>query len=365
MNSRTSQTPVVSLSKVASRVTLATAFLLASSVGLTPSFAADEKPISLETELADAVEFPVLLSQATAENTILLFTTNRYTVRVYQDGNQTLMNVYDATFDINRQFEAPTQFTILNNQGTYISTGSFAGLQARYEVSVINAQQARLLIRDGSGNSISNELSTSVSISRVDTQEQDDQNTILRFNTASYAVHVFEREGNRFMNVHNRFTAMTEVNGQAANLAPNEAPYENAVSYVSSGTRNGQPVEYFARIDAAGSTILEIFNINRQRLFQEPGEGPITLNIPSADLPVGVETIGGAESAYVAAVFGGQETLSELQQFYPDAFMDGARQGSFINVGFFPNRDSAEARVFELRGRGFNARVIFRDIDFR
>ncbi|NER85342.1 MAG: hypothetical protein F6K42_38770, partial [Leptolyngbya sp. SIO1D8] len=130
--------------------------------------------------------------------------------------------------------------------------------------------------------------------------------------------------------------------------------------------RSGQPVEYLARIDAAGGTLLEVYNINGQRIFQEAGEGPVTVNIPSNDLPEGVDDIAvAATSGYVAAVLGDENTLAELQSLYPRAFMDQTRQGRFINVGDFPNRDSAEARVFELRGQGFNARVIYRDIDYR
>ncbi|NER82841.1 MAG: hypothetical protein F6K42_25455, partial [Leptolyngbya sp. SIO1D8] len=280
MNSKTPPYTLVSFSRVASRLTLAATFLLTSSVGLTAAFAANEKPTFLPSELPDIAEPGVLLTQATAENTILLFTTSRYTVRIFRDGDQTLMNVYDAPFDINRQFEAPTQYTILNGQGTYISTGSFSGRQARYEVTVINPERARLLIQDGAGTPISNELSTSVAISRTDSQLEEANNTILQFNTTTYAVRVFERPdevGNRFMNVYNRFTGVTDVNGNAASVAPNDPPYERSVSYISSANRSGQPVEYLARIDAAGGTLLEVYNINGQRIFQEAGEGPVTV----------------------------------------------------------------------------------------
>ncbi|NER81801.1 MAG: hypothetical protein F6K42_20010 [Leptolyngbya sp. SIO1D8] len=318
----------------------------------------------------DSADEPSTLPTATEENnTILLFTTDRYTVRIYRNSDQTLMSVYDATFDINRQFEAPTQFTMLNGQGTYVSTGSFGGRQARYEVTVINPERIRLLIQDGGGNLIGNQLSTSVSISRTDSLFEEFYNTILQFNTPTYAIRVFERQdevSNRFMNVYNRFTGVAEVNANAASLAPSLPPYERSVSYVSSANRSGQPVEYFVRMDDTGSTRLEIYNINGQRMFQETGEGPVTVNIPGSDFPAGVDVIAlVAESAYVAAVSGDVNTLAELQTLYPRAFMDEARQGRFINVGDFPNRDSAMARVFELRGQGFDARLMFRDVQYR
>lgn len=323
-----------------------------------------------------------LLSQATAANTILLFRTERYDVRIYRAGDQTLMNVYDARFDINRLVEGATQFTILNGMRTYISTGSFSGAQARYEVSITREDdEARLLIRNGSGELIANETSAAVDIARLPQDLiLDSQDSILRFDTTTFAVNVFERGEQRFMNVFNKFTGVTNVNGQAASLAPSEPPYENAISYVSSATWDGQPVEYFARIDNSGATTLEVFNINKQPFFRESGEGPTVINIPQDDL----ETIADArnisaseldgfmlsdanENIFVAGVFGQDENelLPRVQGLFPEAFIVDARQGKFIHAGSFASRDAANARVFELRSRGFNARVVFREGEFR
>jgi hypothetical protein len=70
--------------------------------------------------------------------------------------------------------------------------------------------------------------------------------------------------------------------------------------------------------------------------------------------------------AYIAAVFGDESTLREVQRFYPDAFMDSSsRQGDFINAGAFSSEEDAMIRVLELRREGFNTRVVFRDVRFR
>ncbi|MEM9513179.1 MAG: hypothetical protein AAF978_10955, partial [Cyanobacteria bacterium P01_E01_bin.48] len=79
----------------------------------------------------------------------------------------------------------------------------------------------------------------------------------------------------------------------------------------------------------------------------------------------GVGEIGQVDDAFVAAVFGDEEILAQVQQLYPEAFMEDARQGRFINAGAFQNQNSAEVRVLELRSRGFNARLVFRDVRYR
>jgi len=305
-----------------------------------------------------------MLAQVGA-NSILYFTTDNYVVNVFTEGNQTLMNVYDATNDVTRLRRGPVQRTILGNRSVYVSTGSFSGRQARYQVIITGERQATLLIEDGSGEEISREEARTFQAFRVpeDVVRGIARNEVLVFETATYAVRVFSRGENRFMNVFHRRTAETEVNGQPANVAPRVPPYEQTLSYVSSGERDGQPVEYFARIDGSGATLLEIYNINGRRIFQEPGQGPVIINIPDSDL-AGLR-IGVAENAYVAAVFEDSDALSAIQSLYPEAFMDEARQGSFINAGAFQSRDAATIRVLELRRLGYNARVIYRDVEYR
>ncbi|MEO1095261.1 MAG: hypothetical protein AAFX01_10230 [Cyanobacteria bacterium J06638_28] len=372
MRSKYNQTSGFFFRRGTSSVTLAATFLLASAAGSMPSFGAAESSLLQQVELPDPASTNLQIAQVSA-NSILYFDTQNYVVNVYTSNGQTLMNVYDAFNDLNRLFAAPTRNTIQNGRVTYISTGSFSGRQATYSVVIENAdvnnRQARLVIEDGSGSNIANEPANSFSAFRLpDSVLQGEQgsNTILRFDTSNYSVHVFDRGGpGRFMNVFNRFTGVTEVNGGAASLAPNEPPYEQAVSYVSSATTGGQPVRYFARIDNSGQTVLEVFNVNNQRIFQQFGEGAITFNIPPEDLPPGVDSFDQITSTYVAAVFGDDNVLNAVKRLYPNAFREEASQGSFINVGLFPNRDAARSRVFDLRSQGFQSRVLFRDVDYR
>jgi cell division septation protein DedD len=64
-------------------------------------------------------------------------------------------------------------------------------------------------------------------------------------------------------------------------------------------------------------------------------------------------------------VFGDASTLSQVQQLYPGAVAENSALGRLINVGAFANRDLAMARVFELRARGFNSRLVYRRVQYR
>ncbi|MEM6838740.1 MAG: hypothetical protein AAF609_18030, partial [Cyanobacteria bacterium P01_C01_bin.120] len=199
---------------------------------------------------------------------------------------------------------------------------------------------------------------------------QTQQDNVLVFDTSTYAVRVFNRGGQRLMNVHNRLSDVTEVNGQRTDLIrPSAAPFENDVSYAASAIRNGQSVQYYTRYNpASGETALEIYDINGQRIFREASTGGVVANIPAGDLPIGVppEEVARVNDAFVAAVFGGEDTLREVQQLYSEAFFDNsARQGQFINAGSFTNEEDARIRVLELQREGFNARLVFRDVRFR
>lgn len=367
MKQKKMQPPIFLISRVASGLTLASAYLVSSLIGFGSAFAADDRLILRESGLsaANSLQF---IAQA-ADGTLLRFRTADYTVRVFQQGGRTLMNVFDNSENLLRLEAQPATFTILNGVGTYISNGNYSGRQAQYITEVLPNRFARLRIVDGSGNGIANQDATEILEFNVpdDVVQRPRQDTILAFETTTYAVRVFQRDGLRFMNVHNKFTGETVVNGQPANLAPAEGAFSNAVSYVASGIQGGQSVRYVARITPNGNTTLEIYNVNNQRLFQEPGIGPVTINIPEGDLPEGVGEIGqGVDDAYVAAVFGGEETLRQVQQLYPEAFLDtSARQGDFINAGSFGNQEAAQLRVLELRSRGFNSRLVFRDVRFR
>ncbi len=69
--------------------------------------------------------------------------------------------------------------------------------------------------------------------------------------------------------------------------------------------------------------------------------------------------------SYIVAVPGGNDALLSVRRFYADAYLDSARQGSFVNVGSFFGRDSANTRASALRAQGLDARVLFRAVDIR
>jgi peptidoglycan hydrolase-like protein with peptidoglycan-binding domain len=79
----------------------------------------------------------------------------------------------------------------------------------------------------------------------------------------------------------------------------------------------------------------------------EPGIKP-----PSAVLPPAVT------GPYVVVVpEGSAQRLASIQQVVPNAVIDGASRGSFINAGGYPNYGSAREVAGRLRGYGFDARV--------
>jgi Putative peptidoglycan binding domain len=79
----------------------------------------------------------------------------------------------------------------------------------------------------------------------------------------------------------------------------------------------------------------------------EPGIKP-----PSTVLPPAVT------GPYVVVVPGGDaQRLSSVQAIVPNAVLDGAVQGTFINAGGYPNYSSAREVAGRLRGFGFDARV--------
>ncbi|NJM96715.1 MAG: peptidoglycan-binding protein [Phormidesmis sp. RL_2_1] len=63
---------------------------------------------------------------------------------------------------------------------------------------------------------------------------------------------------------------------------------------------------------------------------------------------------------YVAAVIADESRLASVRQFFPEAYVDRLRQGSFINIGNFGERLPAEARADAAAARGFSTRVLYR-----
>lgn len=354
------------LKKVTSRLALASLFSVSSLVGLSGAFATTETLILRESGLPLEDDTGILTAQA--NETLLSYETADYAVRVFTEGGETLMNVFQKA---NSEFpsgllrlnRAPATFTVRDGKGVYISTGSYSGRQARYISELFANDFARLVIVDGSNQVIASQDATAVTTFNIPEELLDraKQTTILNFETSSYSVRVFERNNDEFMNVFNKFTGETEVNGQPANLAPNN----NAVRYVSSGQRSGQPVEYVAQLEGNGEASIIIQNVNGQQLFRDQASGPITIN-PQPDWPIAVDEAGEIDDAFVAAVFGGEETLARVREIYPEAFLDSsARQGRFINAGSFASQEAAQIRVLELRSEGFNSRLVFRDVLYR
>ncbi|WNZ21873.1 peptidoglycan-binding protein [Leptolyngbya sp. NK1-12] len=60
---------------------------------------------------------------------------------------------------------------------------------------------------------------------------------------------------------------------------------------------------------------------------------------------------------YVVIVPGGSGNLAAVQQIVPNAVLDGALAGTFINAGGYPNYASAREVAGRLQGFGFDARV--------
>lgn len=383
------QSPLVFIGKVAS-LTLASTLVLNSLGSLGNVKAATDKPSPAAPATTVEREQPIEVAQAIT--TLLLYDTGEFTVRVFRrGGGGPLQNVFDNARQVLVLDGQPATLRTVSGQDAYVSFGVFNGRQVEYASQVFDKPGdpaggfARLLILQGIGGGetsvIRVEDAELVSIFNVPPgvgQGQSERDTIFFFETQSYAVRVFNRGGRRLMNVFNRFSSVQEVNGQVATYVPPTPPFEGVVSYVASGVRNGQSVQYYANYDACAPTaFLEIYNANGNRLLREPSVGIAEINIPPAELTPAQQACGGGggggggdtgrlNDAYVAAVFGDAETLRQVQRLYPDAFLDNsARQGEFINAGSFSSEQAALIRVLELQEAGFNSRLVFRDVRFR
>lgn len=369
MNSQKSNLFFIVFHRPTFKILFTLTFLLALFVGIRPTIATVQDPAQVAPTLSSNVDFPEqLLAQVREE--YLVFDTPSYSVRVFDEGNGIRMNVIDLVNDVTRLSNAPTAFTVEGGNGVYISLDDFSGQTATYKAIIDFPDRIQFVIEIGDSRNPQQIIrEDAIETTRIALAPQHQltsgQATRLAFDTSTYSIRVFQRDGQTFMNAYNRFSGESELNGEAANVAESLSSSECSINYTASGERNNIPVRYYAQINEAGGTRLEIYNINRQRLFQEVGAGPVTIDIPEEDLPSCLTSIDTAvESAFVVAVFGDQETLADVQQLYPDARMERVRR-EFINVGAFPNRDLAFARALELRGRGFNSRVLFRDVDYR
>jgi hypothetical protein len=360
------------------------------------TFPASSTTQSSSLEFAEIVspETTTLIAQDTSQNSRLYFTTPTYVVSVHPRGTgPARMNVYNRITNQSLIFEQPALYLgPLGNDGFvgYESLGSINLDNVRFVASANRrTRQARIEVFDSIDERIISENATS--ITSIDVPfggtGQDDlfDRTILFFETPAHAVRVFRGNGNtRQMNVFNKITGATPVNGQPATLVnPSVAPYENWVSYYGGSDFNGIPARYYARVNSRGEAILEAISNQGSVLFSEQRVRtvPMIVNIPPEDIPTGVDDPATSVdlSPYIAAVFGDQSTLEQLRRLYnsPQAprtfggqplqepYFESARQGRFINAGSFDNRDQAASVVSYLRSQGFNARLVFRDFRYR
>ncbi len=93
------------------------------------------------------------------------------------------------------------------------------------------------------------------------------------------------------------------------------------------------------------------------RTYQRVQDLEVTGNADSVTLErMGFKT---PSYPYIAAVIADADALSEVQKFFPDAYVDRNRRGRFINIGRFADRLPAEARVDAAAARGFTTRVLY------
>lgn len=339
----------------------------------------------------------------TASDSTLYFKTPNYTVSVFPRSTSALkMNVYrQGTPARSEALNSPTVYRgSLNSDGwvSYDAYGSRDGRNVVFRASANrNTYQARLEILDAASNSIIlSENATSISALAVPATADNNtvqlKDTIIMFETQNYAVRVY-REPNgaiKKMNVYNKASQQQVVNGQPATPALNvPPPYDCWVSYFGGTQYNGASAQYFIRVSSSSEAKVEAIGANGSVLMSESrvSSSPLTTNIPSEDRP---QCFGSGNpssnpsasslSPFIAAVFGDQGVLNAVKQqlssFGPGRGLAGstcvvsprfenASQGQFINAAECDNRDDAGSIVNYLRGRGFNARLIYRNFRYR
>jgi hypothetical protein len=375
---------------------LATFFL---TTGLMTPVVGALHPAQQSGDLTAPATVETLLAQDpnTSDNATLYFNTPTFAVSVHPRNSQNLqMNVYDTQNNRSEQLNVPTVFRgSLNNDGwvSYDSLGSRNGRNVIYRASANpNAFQARLEILDASNQQVLlSQNSTSIRAMNVPRPETGPSapnlaNTIVSFETSNYAVRVFNDSGVRKLNVYNKSSRQQVVNGQPASLeSPGTPPFECWVNYFGGNQFNGAAARYFVRVSGRNEARLEVIDANGSVLLDEPrtSGSPLVTNIPSSDIP---QCFGGSGSGttpsslapFIAAVFGDQNTLQQVQQFLtsfnrnPGGFtcsvdprFESARQGQFINAAECDNRNDAAVVVELLRGRGFNSRLVYRNFRYR
>ncbi|MDA0269200.1 MAG: hypothetical protein O3A14_20150 [Cyanobacteria bacterium] len=339
-------------------------------LAISPAMAVQSVSAEPQLTASPAIEATVLLAQANTNST-LYFRTANYTMHVFREGGQSRMNVYNNATGILEQNRALTSQSFETYATIFASNGARNGLPITYRAVADTSNRFIVQILDSDGRMIVQENAVGDVLDNLTPDQRPtgrvNSQDILVFNTTTYAARLFRRDNETayIMNVYNKISGQSEQNGALARLVQPSSPNERRVSYVSSGIYNNIPAQYFMRIDDRGQTVLEIVSESGQLLLQEPGVGPVIVNIPSSDIPAGVDRIEYVNTAYVVAVFGEGNTLAQVQQFYPEAFAERSGLGNFINAGAFADRNLAMSRVLELRGRGFNSRLVYRDVRYR
>ncbi len=375
-------------------------FFLAATMML-PVSSAVHTPIGA-SELSLPQEFESILAQDpnTQSDATLYFTTPTFVVSVHPRNTQSLqMNVYNKDTRQTEILNAPAFFRgALNNDGwvSYESFGSRGGRNVIYRASGNrNAYQARLEILDaGTQQVLISQNSISISAFNIPAGQTgpggDDllSRTIVSFETQNHAIRVFNDGGVKKMNIFNKASRQQVVNGQPASLeSPGSPPYECWVNYFGGNSFNGAAARYFVRISGRGEALLEVVDANGAVLLEEPrtASSPLVSNIPSNDIPQcfggsGNQTSPAALAPFIAAVFGDQNTLQQIQQLLTreggvrniggiscsvNPRFESARQGQFINAAECDSRDDAATVVSFLRARGFNSRLVYRNFQYR
>lgn len=329
-----------------------------------------------------AAEIQTLIAQDpnTQQNSTLYFTTPNYVVSVYpRTGTPLRMNVFNRTTGQLEQEAAPVTYRGQLANTPWVSYDSFGSRNNQNVIFRANANratnQASLEIIVQATNALQvQENSTSIAAINVPDvpatgqQPNLDANTILAFDTRTFSARVFTRNNTRLLNVYDKLSQQTAVNGQVATLVnPPEAPYQGWVSYFGGASFRDIPGRYFVRANSSGDAVLQFIDSTGRVVLEEQRIGPLVVNIPQTDLPPGVEAPAATANLnpFVAAVFGNEQTLEQVRAIAPGAQFESARQGRFINAGSFTNRFEAESLVNTLRARGFDSRLIYRDVRYR
>ncbi|WP_346292228.1 hypothetical protein [Sphaerothrix gracilis] len=320
----------------------------------------------LEEETAIAPESEVIQLAQLEGSTLVFFQTDDYAVRVLDRGAAGLfMNVFNQRTGIQEQNGVPAT-ALPRREGEpvrYLSSSSRDGGIA-YIASVLGRNLAELQIIDADGDVRESERTNRVTanIPGIDRVAPDELETLALHRGSRYTARVLERTDGVFMNVYDGRFERQILNGRPAQAIPTTGEFQDWTTYLSNGTFNGVPAAYYLRISPRGQTQLDVVRQSTGELLSTEATGR-TVTSPGGSIPDPRTT--SLVDAYVVAVPGNQTTLNRILPIYPQAYLDRSRQGNFVNAGSFTNRNSAFAQMFDLRGRGFDARVVYRNVSYR